>query len=91
MLTKSQKLVFIFAAWALLALTALMLFHLLSYEYFFFLCLIGFPIIVLAIGPYTVKPAWRSRANFIVLLGAFAFAALVVIEVLSIVGIRVFS
>ena len=91
MLTKSQTLVFIFAAWALLALTALTIFHLLSYEYFFVLCLIGFPIIVLALGPYTVKPAWRSRANLVVLIGAIAFAALVVIEVLAIVGIRLFS
>jgi hypothetical protein len=91
MLTKSQKLVFIFAAWALLALTALTLFHQLSYEYFFILCLIGFPIIVLAIGPYTVKPAWRSRANLVVMLGAFAFAVLVVVEVLAIVGIRILS
>jgi hypothetical protein len=87
MLTKSQKLVFIFAAWALLALTALTLFHMLSYEYFFILCLIGFPIIVLVIGPYTVKPAWRSRANLVIMTGAIAFAALVVIEVLGIVGI----
>ena len=91
MLTKSQRLVFIFAAWALLALTALTLFHMLSYEYFFILCLIGFPIIVLAIGPYTVKPAWRSRANLVVFLGAIAFAALMVVEMLDIVGIRLFS
>jgi hypothetical protein len=91
MLTKSQRLVFIFAAWALLALTALTVFHLLSYEYFFILCLIGFPIIALAIGPYTVKPAWRTRVNLVVMLGMFAFAALVVIEVLGIVGIRIFS
>jgi hypothetical protein len=91
MLTKSQKLVFIFAAWVLLSLTALTLFHMLSYEYFFILCLIGFPIIVLAIGPYTVKPAWRSRANIVVIVGAFAFAALVVVEMLDIVGIRLFS
>ncbi len=91
MLTKSQKLVFIFAAWALLALTALTLFHMLSYEYFFILCLIGFPIIVMAIGPYTVKPAWRSRANIVVVLGAIAFAALMVVEMLDIVGIRLFS
>ena len=91
MLTKSQKLVFIFAAWALLALTVLTIFHLLSYEYYFLLCLIGFPIAVLVIGPHTVKPAWRSRANLVVLIGAIAFAALVVIEVLDIVGIRLFS
>jgi hypothetical protein len=91
MLTKSQKLVFIFAAWALLALTALTVLHLLSYEYFFVLCLIGFPIIVLATGPYTVKPYWRSRANLVVMAGAFIFAALMVFEVLGIVGIRIFS
>ncbi len=91
MLTKSQKLVFIFAAWALLALTALTLFHQLSYEYFFILCLIGFPIIVMVIGPYTVKPAWRSRANFVVMLGAITFAAFVVVEMLNIVGVRLFS
>ncbi len=91
MLTKSQKLVFIFAAWVLLSLTALTLFHMLSYEYFFILCLIGFPVIVLAIGPYTVKPAWRSRANIVVVLGAIAFAALMVVEMLDIVGIRLFS
>lgn len=91
MLTKSQKLVFISGAWMLLALTLLTLLHMLSYEYYFVLCLAGFTLIVLSTGPFTVKPAWRSRVNVVLILGALAFAAIVVKEVLDIVGMRLFS
>jgi hypothetical protein len=91
MLTKSQKLVFISGAWMLLALTLLTLLRMLSYEYYFVLCLAGFTLIVMLRGPFTVKPAWRSRVNVVLVLGALAFVAIVVKEVLDIVGIRLFS
>lgn len=91
MLTKSQRLVFITGAWMLLALTLLTLLHMLSYEYYFVLCLAGFTVIVLSNGPFTVKPAWRARVNIALAMGALAFAALVAIGVLDIVGIRLFS
>jgi hypothetical protein len=91
MLTKSQRLVSITGAWMLLALTVLTLLHMLSYEYYFVLCLAGFTVIVLSIGPFTMKPGWRARVNLALILGALGFTALMAIEMLGIVGIRLFS
>ena len=80
-----------FSGWAFLVLAGLSVLHLLNFEYFFLLCLVGFTIIVLAIGPYTVRPAWKFRASLAVLAGAVVFAAIVAVEVLDIVGIHLFS
>jgi hypothetical protein len=90
MLTKSQRLVYIFGAWALIVLVLMALLRSLNYEYFFILALIGFIIIVLLSGPFTVKPAWRSRVNIVIILGALVFCAIVVKETLDIIGLRIF-
>lgn len=87
MLTKSQKLVCTFGAWVFLVLAALVLFGSLDYEYFFVLCLIGFLIIVELSGPFTTKPAWRSRVNIVIAIGVLVFGLIVVNKVLDILGI----
>jgi hypothetical protein len=90
MLTKSQRLVYIFGAWALIALVLLTLLRSLNYEYFFILCLIGFIIIALLTGPFSVRPKWRSRVNLVIIMGALAFCAIIVKEALDIIGLRIF-
>lgn len=90
MLTKSERIVITFGAWAFLALAVLAVFGSLSFEYFFVLCLIGFLVIVELSGPFASRPRWRSRVNVVILLGVAVFALIVVQKVLDILGIRLF-
>jgi len=70
-----------------MVLALLALFGSVSYEYFFVLCLIGFLVIVELSGPFTVRPAWRSRVNVVIILGVLVFSLIVVEKVLAILGI----
>ncbi len=78
---------YFFGGWMLAVLALLALFRSLSYEYFFVLCLIGFLVIVELSGPFTVRPAWRSRVNIAIALGVFIFSIIVINKVLAILGI----
>lgn len=89
MLTKGQKIIYIFSGWVFIVLSLLILFNSLSYEYFFVLCLIGFLIIIELSGPYTVRPKWRRRVNIIIMIGTVIFGVLVAGKVLNIVGITI--
>lgn len=89
MLTKSQRLVYIFGGWVLVVLSLLALFNSINYEYFFVLCLIGFLVIVELSGPFTVKPAWRSRINIVIVLGVLLFTLIIVEKVLAILKISI--
>ena len=87
MLTRGQRLVYFFGGWMFTVLALLALFGSVSYEYFFVLCLIGFLVIVELSGPFTVRPAWRSRVNVVIILGVLVFSLIVVEKVLAILGI----
>lgn len=89
MLTKSQKLVYIFGGWVMAMLTLLALFNSISYEYFFVLCLIGFLIIVELSGPFTVRPAWRYRVNVVIMIGVIIFFLIVIKKVLDVLNISI--
>lgn len=89
MLTKSQRLVYVFGGWVLVVLSLLALFNSINYEYFFVLCLIGFLVIVELSGPFTVKPAWRSRVNIVIILGVLLFTLIIVEKVLAILKISI--
>jgi hypothetical protein len=89
MLTKSQRLVYFFGGWVLVVLALLALFNSINYEYFFVLCLIGFLVIVELSGPFTVKPAWRSRVNIVIILGVVLFTLIIVEKVLAILNISI--
>lgn len=89
MLTKSQRLVYVFGGWVLVVLSLLALFNSINYEYFFVLCLIGFLVIVELSGPFTVKPAWRSRVNIVIVLGVLLFTLIIVEKVLAILKISI--
>jgi hypothetical protein len=79
--------VYIFGGWILGVLTLLAMFNSISYEYFFVLCLIGFLIIVELSGPFTVRPAWRSRVNIVIAIGVIIFSLIVIKKVLDILNI----
>jgi 4-amino-4-deoxy-L-arabinose transferase-like glycosyltransferase len=89
LLTKSQRIVVIFGAWAFFALALLAVFGSLTFEYFFVLCLIGFLVIVELSGPFASRPRWRSRVNVVILLGVVVFALIVAGKVLAILGIPI--
>ena len=89
LLTKSQRIVVIFGAWAFFALALLAVFGSLTFEYFFVLCLIGFLVIVELSGPFAARPRWRSRVNAVILLGVVVFALIVAGKVLAILGIPI--
>jgi predicted membrane metal-binding protein len=88
MLTKSQKLVYVFGAWMLAVLAVLVLLNSLIFEYFFVFSFIGFLIIVELGGPLTVRPVWTSRINIVTAIGVMAFAVIVLNNVLTILGIN---
>jgi hypothetical protein len=66
-----------FGAWAIAMLALLTLFNCLNYEYLFMLDLIGLLVIVQFLGPYIMKPKWRSRLNVFMIVGVAAFALLI--------------
>jgi hypothetical protein len=88
MLTKSQRLVFIFGAWVILTLAGLSLLGSLDVIYFFILCLIGFLIIFDLSGPYTVKPLWKLRVRNITVLGILVFIIIAATKLVEVVGPR---
>lgn len=88
MLTKSQKIVYVFGAWMLAVLTILVLLNNIIFEYFFAFSFIGFLIIVELSGPFTVRPAWTSRINIVIAIGAIAFAVIILNNVLTILSIN---
>ncbi len=90
MLTKSQRIVVISGAWAVLALAVLSVFGSLGFEYFFVLCLIGFLVIVELSGPFASRPRWRSRVNAVILVGVVVFGLIVVGKVLEILNVKLF-
>lgn len=77
MLVKSQKIVVAFGAWAIAMLALLTIFNSLNYEYLFVLDLLGMLVIVQFLGPYIMKPKWRSRLNVFLMVGMAIFALII--------------
>lgn len=74
---KSQKIVVAFGAWAIAMLALLTIFNSLNYEYLFVLDLLGLLVIVQFLGPYIMKPKWRSRLNVFLMVGMAIFALII--------------
>jgi glucan phosphoethanolaminetransferase (alkaline phosphatase superfamily) len=89
MLTKGQKIVYMFSGWVVVVLSLLLLIGSLRYDYFFVLCYIGFLIIVELSGPYMVRPKWKSWANIFIIIGAGAFVLILAQNVLNAIGITI--
>lgn len=87
MLVKSQKIVVAFGAWAIAMLALLTIFNSLNYEYLFVLDLLGLLVIVQFLGPYIMKPKWRSRLNVFLMAGVAIFALLIFNKTLHILSL----
>lgn len=77
MLFKGQQIVLLLGAWVLLTLALLMLFNALDAAYYFTLVFLGFLIISALISPYVLKPAWRSRLNYVAIGATLIFCVII--------------
>lgn len=84
---KSQKIVVAFGAWAIAMLALLTIFNSLNYEYLFVLDLLGMLVIVQFLGPYIMKPKWRSRLNVFLMVGMAIFALIIFNKALHILSL----
>jgi hypothetical protein len=88
--TKAQRIVMTFGGWAFFVLATLLIFNVLSLEFYFMLCLIGFLVIVHMSGPFISRPKWRSRLNWFIVASIIIFFLIVIGKVLDILKIRLF-
>jgi hypothetical protein len=71
-------------AWQLAAVLVLIGLDALSFELFFVISLIGFLVVVELTAPLNVRPGWRRRLRWLILLGLIGFAYIVVRRILAI-------
>jgi peptidoglycan/LPS O-acetylase OafA/YrhL len=86
MLFKGQQIVLLLGAWAMLTLAVLLLFNALDATYYFTLTFLGFLIISALISPYVLKPAWRSRLNYITIGATLIFCLIIVQKAIEVVN-----
>ncbi|WP_340099031.1 hypothetical protein [Salinibaculum salinum] len=71
-------------AWMLATLLLLALLGAFSLELFFVVSLIGFLVVTELTAPFAVRPHWRRRLKWFILLGLVGFAYIVVRRILAI-------
>jgi len=71
-------------AWILASTLVLVLLDALSYELAFVVSLIGFLVVIELTAPLNVRPDWRRRLRWLILLGLVVFGAIVVRRILAI-------
>jgi hypothetical protein len=71
-------------AWMLAALVLLAALSALTLELFFVVSLIGFLVVTELTAPFAVRPRWRRRLLYVIVLGLVAFACVVVRRILAI-------
>lgn len=76
-------------AWCLAALFVLVLTGWLTYELFFVVALIGFLVIVELTSPVHVRPKWRWRLRWTILLGIGVFLIILTQRTLAQLGLGV--
>ena len=86
MLFKSQQIVILLGVWVLLILALLMLFNAMDLTYYFALAFLGFLIISSLISPYIIKPAWKSRLNYVTIACTLIFSLTLVQKALAIIS-----
>jgi len=84
MIAKNRIIVVLFAGWTFALLALLVLYRSLSLDLFFSLAFIGFLMVTALAGPFTVKPAWRTRISLITAIGAIIFTAIVAWKIYAI-------
>lgn len=71
-------------AWLLGSVLVLVVLDALSYELTFVVGLIGFLVVVELTAPLNVRPTWRRRLRWLILLGLVVFAGIVIRRILAI-------
>jgi len=61
----------------------------LSLQLFFVVCFIGLLIVVELTAPFDVRPAWRSRLKWLIVLGALGFIYVITRRILELLPGRV--
>lgn len=84
MIAKNRIIVVLFAGWTFALLALLILYRSFSLDLFFSLAFIGFLMVIALAGPFTVKPAWKTRISLIIVIGAVIFSAIVVMKIYAI-------
>lgn len=84
MIAKQRKIVVLFAGWTFTLLALLAVYKSIPYDLFFSLAFIGLLILIGLSGPFTVKPAWRSRIDLIIVAGAVIFLIIVAWKIYAI-------
>ncbi len=84
MIAKNRKVVVLFAGWTFAIIALLTVYGSLTYDLFFSLAFIGFLALVSLSGPFTVKPAWRSRVGLVIAIGALIFIMVVAWKIYAI-------
>jgi len=84
MIAKNRIIVVLFAGWSFALLALLLLSKSLGLDLFFSLAFIGFLMVIALTGPFTVRPAWRTRISIIIAIGAMIFLAIVVWKIYAI-------
>jgi len=70
--------------WMYSVIVGLLLVGMLTFELLFIISFIGFLILIELTAPYAVRPRWRARLRWFVVLGFVGFGYLVVRRLLSI-------
>lgn len=80
---RAQRFVYGQVAWMLATILALALLGSLTMEVFFIGSLLGFLVLTELTAPFNVRPAWRARLKWFILLGMVAFGYFMVRRVLE--------
>jgi hypothetical protein len=71
-------------AWLLGSVLVLVVLDALSYELLFVVSLIGFLVVVELTAPLNVRPEWRQRLRWLILVGLVVFGGIVIRRILRI-------
>lgn len=80
---RSQRFVYGQVTWMLATILALSLFGALTMETFFIGSLLGFLVLTELTAPFNVRPKWRARLKWFILLGMVTFGYFMVKRVLE--------
>lgn len=80
---RAQRFVYGQTAWMLATVLALSVLGALTMEVFFIGSLLGFLVLTELTAPFNVRPEWRARLKWLILLGMVAFGYFMVQRVLE--------
>jgi len=87
---RQQRFITATLAWCLGATLILVLLDSVTFELVFVVSLIGFLIVTELTAPFNVRPRWRRRLTWLILLGLLVFGYIVVKRILAILPPGVF-